>query len=361
MLVLFGCANSPAVLGSHMVTLHLSEQEVADISEALDSPDIGDRAKRKLLVITMHHGGAGAGFITRCMRISAGTHTAYLKEYRDGGLAGVLEDRYYKPSSSIAPFLQCLECSFRVAPPACAAAASRITAMTGVVLTESQCRRVMKGMGMALRKCGQVPAKADPQLQLEFYACELLPRLEQASRGGRKVYFVDAAHFVLGGFLGMVWCFARQFVRTSPGRQRYSVLGAIESHTKEFVSIRTAGNVDSMTVCELLEEICRRHPEGEVTLVMDNARYQRNGLVAEAAAGYGIELLFLPSYSPNLNLIERLWKLAKKRCLANRYYENFGKFTAAIDSCLDSFATTLLPEVKSLLTLNFQFFGNRKT
>lgn len=345
-----------------MIILRLSEEELTDIAEARDSDDIDERARRKLLVVTMHHEGASIGFITRCLGISEGTHTAYLKEYRDGGLAGVLENRYYKPSSSLAPFLPCLECSFRVAPVASAAeAAARITRLTGVTLSESQCRRVMKGMGMALRKCGSIPAKADPQMQLDFYTAELLPRLREASRRERKVFFVDAVHFVLGAFLGMIWCFARQWVRTSPGRQRYSVLGAIDSHSKELVSIRTRGNVNSMTLCELLHAIAVRHPDKEVTLVMDNARYQRNKFVMEAAAEYGIELLFLPPYSPNLNLIERLWKLTKKRCLTNRYYENFDKFTAAIDDCLDSFATTRLAEVTSLLSLNFQFFANRKS
>jgi transposase len=206
-----------------------------------------------------------------------------------------------------------------------------------------------------------IPAKADPQLQFEFYTQELKPRLLQAAKGERKVFFVDAAHFVLGAFLGLVWCFARPLVRTSPGRQRYSVLGAIESHSKELISVRTRGNVNSETVCELLEKICEAHPHEEITLVMDNARYQHNNMIKGVAEAVGIELLFLPAYSPNLNLIERLWKLTKKRCLTNRYYEDFDKFVEGIDRCLDSFATTLRDEVSSLLTLNFQFFGNRNS
>ena len=81
---------------------------------------------------------------------------------------------------------------------------------------------------MARKKSMNLSAKADPQLQFEFYTQKLKPGLQQAARGERKVFFVDAAHFVLGSFLGLVWCFARPLVRTSPGRQRYSVPGAIE-------------------------------------------------------------------------------------------------------------------------------------
>jgi transposase len=345
-----------------MISLHLSEKELMDLEEAQDSPEVCERAKKKLLVITMHLEGAPHEFIARCLRISSGTLTSYLKEYRDGGLPGVLENRYYKPSSSLEPFLSCIKCSFKSAAVANAKeAAARIAAMTDVTLSESQCRRVMKKMGMSLKKCANMPAKANPQLQLDFYTAELKPRLQQAAKGERKVFFVDAAHFVLGAFLGMVWCFARPFIRTSPGRQRYSVLGAIDSHTKELVSVRTRGNVDSMTVCELFNEIIKQNPDSEITLVMDNARYQRNKFVQETAAEYGIELLFLPPYSPNLNLIERLWKLTKKRCLTNRYYEDFDKFVTGIDECLDSVNTKLQAEVASLLSLNFQFFPTRNS
>jgi transposase len=345
-----------------MISLELCDQDVLDIEEALDSPESSDRSKRKLLAITMHHEGASHGFIARCLRISAGTLTSYLKKYRDGGLGSVLECRYYRPSSALEPFMACLKCSFLAKPAAGAKeAVARIEKLTGIRLSESQVRRVMAKMGMSRKKCMNLPAKADPQLQFEFYTQELKPRLQQAANGERKVFFVDAVHFVLGSFLGLVWCFARPLVRTSPGRQRYSVLGAIESHSKELISVRTRGNVNSETVCELLEKNCEAHPTEEITLVMDNARYQHNNMVKAVAKAVGIELLFLPAYSPNLNLIERLWKLTKKRCLTNRYYENFDKFVEGIDRCLDSFATTLHDEVSSLLTLNFQFFGNRNS
>jgi hypothetical protein len=69
-----------------------------------------------------------------------------------------------------------------------------------------------------------------------------------------------------------------------------------------------------------------------------------------------IELLYLPSYSPNLNLIERLWKFVKKEVLASRYRPTFAEFTAAIDDCLDHLDTRYRDQMKTLLTLNFQSF-----
>jgi transposase len=90
---------------------------------------------------------------------------------------------------------------------------------------------------------------------------------------------------------------------------------------------------------------------------MDNARYQRCATVSARAAELDLELLFLPAYSPNLNLIERLWKLVKKRCLTNRYYESFADFRHAIDTCLHDLTTTAAADLHSLLTLNFQLFS----
>lgn len=345
-----------------MINLELTEKEMTDIAEALDDPAVSDKNKRKLLVIRMHTEGAKHGFIAKVLNLHANTVTNHLKEYADGGLAGTLEDRYYRPSSELEPFLECLKCSFRITPVADAKqAVKRIESLTGIRLSESQARRFMKSIGMKARKACPVPGKVDPQLQLEFYTHELLPKLEQARRGERKVFFVDAAHFVMGAFLGMIWCFTRVFVKTSPGRQRYNVLGAIDSHNQELISIRTTENINSTSVVELFEKIREKYPDNEITLVMDNARYQRCHFTKDNAKIHRIDILFLPPYSPNLNLIERLWKLTKRRCLTNQYYPDFKSFCQAIDKCLDNLSGPLKDELTSLMKLNFQFFQNHKS
>ena len=92
--------------------------------------------------------------------------------------------------------------------------------------------------------------------------------------------------------------------------------------------------------------------------MLDNARYQRCALVTGEAARLGVELLFLPAYSPNLNLIERLWKFVKKEVLTCRYYEDFSRFKGAIVECLDQVEGKHSETIASLLTLRFQTFDN---
>ena len=93
-----------------------------------------------------------------------------------------------------------------------------------------------------------------------------------------------------------------------------------------------------------------------ITLVLDNARYQHNAAVKALASQLGITLLFLPSYSPNLNLIERLWKFTKRRALYGRYHPKFADFQAAIQEILDGIPTTYAAQLETLMTLNFQQF-----
>ena len=299
--------------------------------------------------------------ITRVLNISANTVTSYIREFRDHGIAGVMEDRSYRPSSCLEPFLPCLRCSFAAHPPTdVAAAIERIFKLTGIHLSAAQTRRTLHKMGLKYRKTGVIPGKADPQMQFDFFTAEFSPRLPEAGRGKRKVFFMDDAHFVLRSFLSMIWCFGKIFIKSGCGRQRYNMLGALDSHSKEVITVRSTGNINAQSVCELIDSIRHAHPEQNLTLVMDNARYQRCKLVIEHAAGTGVELLFLPAYSPNLNLIERLWKHLKKKSLKNKYFKDFAMFRAAIDAYLDGLGTTCQEELESLLTLKFQSFGNLK-
>jgi transposase len=187
-----------------------------------------------------------------------------------------------------------------------------------------------------------------------------MPRLEEAKKGERTVYFVDAAHFVHGAFVACLWCLARIFMPTPSGRSRYNVLGAIESISHDFITVCNTTYINAVNVCELLMKIAAKHDDAvPVTLVLDNARYQRCDFVQDRAKELGLELLFLPSYSPNLNIIERLWKWTKKDCLNCKYYSKCSEFMEAIQKSLRKTENKENKnELDTLLALNFQLYDN---
>jgi transposase len=189
---------------------------------------------------------------------------------------------------------------------------------------------------------------------------ELEPRLTEAKAGERTVYFVDAAHFVCGAFLGYIWSIVRIFIPTMSGRQRYNVLGAINAITYDLYRVCNETYINALSVCELLKQIRDKCKDGNpITIVLDNAKYQRCNLVKQLAEELNIELLFLPSYSPNLNIIERYWKWLKKDCLNCKYYDTFEKFKSAIDESLCKTNNHKnKTELETLLNLNFQLYDN---
>lgn len=182
------------------------------------------------------------------------------------------------------------------------------------------------------------------------------PRLIEAEQGRREVFFVDACHFVYGAFLAYLWCAIRLYVPTGSGRQRLNVLGAVGYASGKVVTEINTGTIRHQEVCRLLSKI-RRRCRKPITVVLDNARYQHTADVRETAARLNIELLYLPPYSPNLNLIERVWKLVKKLSLSARVLPTFDAFQTSIIQTVSSLETTYRHEIASLMTRNFQDYN----
>ena len=109
---------------------------------------------------------------------------------------------------------------------------------------------------------------------------------------------------------------------------------------------------------EFLEKIANAYADSgrPITLVLDNARYQKCQSVTNKAKELNIELLYLPPYSPNLNLIERLWRFVKKQVLYSKHYDRFDTFRNSINTCISELGTRFKNEMQSLMTMNFQLF-----
>ncbi|MCX7123966.1 MAG: winged helix-turn-helix domain-containing protein [Gammaproteobacteria bacterium] len=148
--------------------------------------------------------------------------------YSKNGIEGLKVLNFYQPESSLKPFDSVVREYFKETPPATISEACfEIEKRTKVSIKNTQMRKYIKAMDIKYRKVNTVPAKADLEAQEKFHDEELQPRLQEACAKKRQVYFVDAAHFVQGAFLGFLWSFTRLFVRTPSGRKRFNVLGAL--------------------------------------------------------------------------------------------------------------------------------------
>jgi transposase len=341
-----------------MITIDFTPRDIAALHfERFHHPH--PRVQLEMEAVYLKSQGLPHRAICRLARISENTLRAYLRQYQDGGVERLKRTDWEGPPSELADHREALEEHFRKSPPrSTAQAAADIERITGIKRGSTQVRKFLRGMGLRFRKPGMIPAKADADAQRRFLDERLGPRLRQARRLRRVVCFVDAAHFVHGPFLGYLWCFARLLVRGPSGRRRFNVLGAIDAVTRELTTVVNDTAIDATAICEPLVKLSARYAGLPLTLVLDNARYQKCEAVRLRAAELKIELLYLPSYSPNLNLIERLWKFVKKEVLSCRYYEDFARFTAAIVGCLDQVEGQHKAAIASLLTLKFQTFDD---
>jgi transposase len=312
-------------------------------------------------VLLLKSFGLSHCLIAAIVDICPNTVRSYLEEYQDGGIAQLQEINFYAPTSALSMFKGTLESHFREHPPATLKEAStRIEEITGIKRGLTQVRKFILSLGLKRRKTGSIPAKADVEVQKIFRDEKLEPMLKKAREGKVAVFFVDAAHFVHAPFQGFLWCFARIFTKAPSGRKRFNVLGAINAVSHKLITITNETYINSLSVCDLLVKIAEQGLNVPITLVLDNARYQKCHLVAMAADYLQIELLFLPSYSPNLNLIERLWKFVKKQCLNSRYHPDFLSFHTTIANCLDDVHLKHKKDLDSLLTHKFQTFEPSK-
>jgi len=196
--------------------------------------------------------------------------------------------------------------------------------------------------------------------QRNFYESILKPLMHRAKRknSAHVLFFMDASHFVHGcDYLGGVYSKVRRFVRTFSGRQRYNVLGAINFVTRKVHTVTNTTYITATEICQMLTSLASEYAGKKIHVVLDNARYQKCEVVTTLAHDLKINLVYLPPYSPNLNLIERLWKFTKGK-LRVKYYSDFATFKDTIDSIIDNTEKVFKEQISSLIAEKVQLFDD---
>lgn len=179
-----------------------------------------------------------------------------------------------------------------------------------------------------------------------------------ASAGIFHLVFGDPTHKIHNTQLGKCWQTKGRdgtlVLPSNSGRKRVTILGFINAVNLQFSSLVTESNADVYSNEMAHRELRADYPDNkEIIVIQDNAKYNHAFASSDAAKELHITPFFLPSYSPNLNLIERLWKFMKKEIMKNTYYPTFKLFWKAIISFCGNLSL-YEKEVKEVLSQNFQ-------
>jgi transposase len=206
-------------------------------------------------------------------------------------------------------------------------------------------RKLLQRIGCSFHKASAFLFKADHDKQKEFVQ-EYDQDKQKVQRDGWRRYFIDGVHPLYGlEVVFYCWLLAGQRfeVGVGGGRKRLNILGAYCPDDQEYLDRRyTEQNLNAQSVIELFTLMMAKHPQTKhFRIYLDNARYQHARLLKEwieqtrMETGVTFDLRHLPAYSPNLNLIERLWKFLRKEAL-QRWHPTFEDMQKAVADVLDN-------------------------
>ena len=210
--------------------------------------------------------------------------------------------------------------------PTVAAIVEYVQDRFGIDYTVNGMTSLLHRMDYTYKKPKRVPGKADVTAQQQFV--QQYEALKNSKKPDDPIYFMDGAHPQHNSVAAYGWIKKghTQTIKSNSGRARLNLNGAVDPQSCEVV-LRTDERLNAQSTIELFKMLENKHPNAEkIYVIADNARYYRSSQVRQYLANSRIELIFLPTYSPNLNLIERLWKYFRKMVLYNRYYETFLEF-----------------------------------
>jgi len=320
---------------------------------------LADRIKA---ILMLHHGFTYEQ-IAQALLLDEVTLRRYVKQFQQKGIDGLLEFHYIGGQSALTPVQEQQLTRFldiniqRTAK----SIQEHIAIAYGVRYSVIGVTKLLHRLGFSYKKPKVVPGKADFRKQARFLAAyeKLKAKMEKEDH----LYFADATHPQHNTQPAYGWILKGKahdkLVKTNSGRQRLNLHGALNLKTHQTV-VLSEDTIDATSVIRLGNILLKKHKIGKIYLILDNAKYYHANMVKEWRRAHGrIKFIFLPSYSPNLNLIERLWRFFHQKVTWNRYFETFEEFkreSLGFFKNLKKYDT----ELTTLLADNFQIVPSQK-
>ena len=296
--------------------------------------------------------------VERILLIDRKSITRYIKDYRKGGIERLLRDDYVMYSGKLTDAeKKILQNDLKMTVfPTAKAICEHVKKKFRKSYTNDGMIKLLHSLGFSYKKTKVVPAKADREKQEKFVG--EYQGLRENIGENEKIYFLDATHPVHNNLPGYGWIKTgeEQEIKTTSGRQRISINGVYSPMDHEVI-VREDDTVSYASNIELFKKIEELHPELKyIYIIHDNARYNHSKALRAWLENSRIKMIPLPSYSPNLNLIERLWKLMKKLVLYNKYHEDFDDFHKAINNFFNKWIPRHTEVLESLMKENFHLY-----
>jgi transposase len=311
----------------------------------------------RIKAILMLNSGVSVSKVAEYLLLDEKTVRKYREVYLEDGLEGLCSDWYRGRESSLSlSELDELESELRSKIyPTTAAVIGFVQVSFGVTYSTSGMLNLLKRIGFSYKKPQAVPGKADTEAQHGFLS--MLSGLKETKKREDPILYADSTHPQHNSHPDYGWLPRGEEtqLKTNTGRQRVTINGALDADTHEIV-VQEDRILNADNTIKFFKKIESKYPAAKVIyIVLDNAGYYKGKKIKEYLKSSKIALLYLPPYSPNLNLIERVWKFFKKKILANAYYESFLEFRRA---CLKFFRKntwrSFQAELETLLVSNFQ-------
>jgi transposase len=191
---------------------------------------------------------------------------------------------------------------------------------------------LLHNLNYSYKQLNLFPIKADLEQQKQFVL--EFEQLNQNLTTAEEIVFIDGVHPQHNTRSSKAWIptGTEKYLPTNTGRDRLNLNGAYNLNNQDVI-IRSDPSINAQSTIKLLEQIQAHYPDRvRIYVILDNAKYYRSRLVQEYVQQSRIKLIFLPPYSPNLNLIERLWKFLRKEVINTTYYPQFEQFKTAINN-----------------------------